>query len=276
MQALWRGVPVAPAAAAPYAPQVPVDPYALDADFYDLLHDGYGDDVGLWLSFAGRTDRPVLEVGCGTGRISVPLALAGAAVTGIDPSGAMLSRARQRADEAGASVTLLEGRAEDLDLPPGEYGFVLLPQDVFLYCEDGDGQLAVLNAMAKCLHFSGILALDLPGPASMLDPASNGQQMLVYTGPGPDGDALDVWHLHNDDLAAQVRVLRVTYERTDADGLVRRRTSEHRLRYVYRFEAEYLLRAAGLSLLDVYGDYDLGPLTDDSARMIVTARRREG
>ena len=74
----------------------------------------------------------------------------------------------------------------------------------------------------------------------------------------------------------QTRHLRVTYETTDEDGLVRRRASEHVLRYVHRFELEYLLDRAGLVLSDVYGDYDLGPLTNESERMIAIARRRTG
>src|SRR5688572_26418983 len=46
---------------------MPDDPYAVDAAYYDAIHGSFRDDIGLWLSFAGRTDRPVLEVGCGTG-----------------------------------------------------------------------------------------------------------------------------------------------------------------------------------------------------------------
>ena len=82
--------------------------------------------------------------------------------------------------------------------------------------------------------------------------------------------------MHEDDLAAQTRWLRVTYETTDGEGRVRRFHSEHQLRYLYRFEVVYLLRQAGLRLTDVYGDYDLGPLTNDSARMITIARRVQG
>ncbi len=72
------------------------------------------------------------------------------------------------------------------------------------------------------------------------------------------------------------RHLRVTYETLARDGSVRRRVSEHRLRYLYRFEIEYLLDLAGLALVDMYGDYDLGPLTNDSERMIAIARRKNG
>lgn len=252
-----------------------LDPYAVDAAFYDALHADFRDDVGLWLSFAGRTDRPVLEIGCGTGRIATELAKAGHAVTGIDISPSMLARARARADEAGLEVEWIERSLLDVAFEEGRFGFVLVPQDVFLYCRDTDEQLAWLQAIAECLHFSGTVAIDLPGPALWLDPSSNGAPLLVYSGETDEGTPFDAWHVHEDDLALQERWLRVTYETTDETGLVRRRHSEHQLRYVYRFEMEHLLSLAGLTLADVFGDYDLGPLTNESERMVVIARRNE-
>jgi SAM-dependent methyltransferase len=252
------------------------DPYAIDAPFYDLIHEGHDDDIGLWLSFAGRTDLPVLEVGTGTGRIAIALSLAGHEVVGIDPSPAMLAFARQRAEDEAADVTLIEGRVLDLALEADHYGLVLVPADVFLYSEDGEEQLAVLRALAPAMAFNGTLALDLPGPALWLDGTTNGQPLLTWSGPVEDGGTLDVYQVHEDDLALQTRWLRLTYETTAADGAIRRKLSEHSLRYVYRFEAEYLLHMAGLRLEGVYGDYDLGPLTSDSERMIFIARRTLG
>jgi len=252
------------------------DPYAADAAFYDIMHDGHGDDVGLWLSFAGRTDRPVLEVGCGTGRIALELARAGHAVTGIDPSPAMLAIARQRADDDALDVEFHEGTLGQVALPGDHFGLVLVPYDVFLYGRDGEEQLAMLRAIGALLHFSGQLVLDLPGPASWLDPTTNGQPVLVHSSLLPSGEHLDVWQIHEDDLALQSRVLRVTYERTSPGGEVRRALSVHDLRYVYRFEIEYLLHLAGLVLIGIHGDYDLGPLTNDSERMIVVARGQKG
>jgi SAM-dependent methyltransferase len=252
------------------------DPYAVDARFYDLLHPGGREDVGLWLSFAGRSGQPVLEAGCGTGRIALELARAGHDVTGIDPSAAMLARARERAEDDGVDVELLEGRVLDLVLAPDRYGLVLVPADVFLYCETGGEQAATLRALGECLHFNGVLALDLPGPALWLDPAENGRPLLAFSGETPAGEQLDAWQVFEDDLAAQVRHLRVTYEVTAADGSLRRYHSAHRLRYVYPFELAYLLERAGLAHVDLYGDYDLGPLTNDSERMIAVARRSAG
>ena len=255
---------------------MPDDPYAADAAFYDAIHGEFRDDTGLWLSFAGRTDQPVLEVGCGTARIALELARSGHEVTGIDPSAAMLAIARQKAEADALDVQFIEGRATELSLEREHYGLVLLPLDVFLYCEDGEEQAALLRALGESLVFNGALAIDLPGPAAGLDAESNGRQVLVFSGETEDGQAFDCYHLHEDDLAMQTRYLRVTYETADDDGLVRRRIGEHQLRYVYRFELEYLLDRAGLVLADIYGDYDLGPLTNDSERMVAIARRRDG
>ena len=252
------------------------DPYAADAEFYDAIHAAEREDVGLWLSFAGRTDRPTLEVGCGTGRIALELARAGHAVVGLDPSREMLARARKKSDDLGLDIEWIEGALPDVAFEPGRFGLALVPADVFLYCQDGEAQLAWLRALAAALHFNGRLALDLPGPALWLDPETNGQLLLTFSGETEAGDAFDAWQVKEDDLATQTRWLRVTYEQADAAGIVRRRSSEHQLRYTYRFEIEYLLALAGLVLLDVYGDYELGPLSNDSERMIVVARRQQG
>lgn len=263
-------------AGAPTLASVAADPYAIDAQFYDAMHEGQTDDVGLWLSFAGRTDQPVLEVGTGTGRIALELARAGHSVVGIDPSAAMLAIARSRIEEFGFDVKLIEGGVMDLPLEPDKYGLIIVPADVFLYCEHGEEQLAWLRALGASMCFNGLLAIDLPGPALQLDASANGQPLLTFSGDADDGLPFDAWQVHEDDIAAQTRWLRVTYERTGEDGLVRRWQSDHQLRYVYRFELEYLLNIAGLMQADVYGDYDLGPLTNESERMIVIARRVQG
>lgn len=255
---------------------VPTDPYAIDAEFYDAIHGDFREDTGLWSSFAGRTDRPVLEVGCGTGRIALELARQGYAVTGIDPSPAMLGVARRKAEDDAIDVEFIEGRVSDLNLERDHYGLIILPLDVLLYCEDGEEQRATLRSLGEALVFNGLIAIDLPGPASGLDPESNGSPRLVFTGETAAGLSFDCWHVHEDDVAEQVRYLRVSYETIDDAGLVRRRMAEHRLRYVYRYELEYLLNSAGLVLSDIYGDYDLGPLSNESERMIAIARRRNG
>lgn len=251
------------------------DPYEADAEFYDAIHAGLDDDTWLWASFAGRSDRPVLDVGTGTGRVALALAREGFRVTGVDPSAAMLARARAAAARERLVVTWIEGRAPEVEVERGSFGLVLLANDVFLYCPDREAQVSMLRWCADALHFNGTLVLDLPGPATALDPSLNGQPLLAWSGDLPGGRWLTAWHVREDDPAQQVRDLTVIYDVAGPDGLVRRSRGRHRLRYVSRFELELLLEVAGLRVEDVAGDYDLGPLTPESERMIVVARRAD-
>src|SRR5918994_6332077 len=91
------------------------DPYAELPDLYDLEHAGFSDDVELYLRLAEVVGDPILELGCGTGRVLAPLAAAGHRITGIDRSRSMLDRARSalqvqaHGSDLSQRVTLAEG-----------------------------------------------------------------------------------------------------------------------------------------------------------------------
>ncbi len=251
------------------------DPYAIDAAFYDAIHGDGGDDLDFWLPFLAEHGGPVLEVGAGTGRIALPLARAGHAVTALDPSPAMLAIARQRAADEGLAVTCVDGRLPGAELPPAAFAAIILPNDVFLACASADEQGRTLRDAAKALAPRGRLALDVAGPGHWLDPDGNGEPILAWSG-DVGGERLEVWHVRHDDLATQTRRLRIRYEVTAADGQVRYVQSEHVLRYVTFPEITSMLEAVGLRVLDTWGDYLLGALTNASERLIVTAELVEG
>src|ERR671911_1055470 len=68
-------------------------------------------DIAFWERMAAAVDGPVLELGCGTGRVAIPVAKAGATVVGIDRSASMLARGRMKVKRAriGARVKLIRG-----------------------------------------------------------------------------------------------------------------------------------------------------------------------
>ena len=250
------------------------DAYATDAAFYDAIHGEGGADLDFWLPFAAEHGGPILEVGAGTGRIALPLARAGHAVTALDPSPAMLAIARRRAAAEGLALAFLDGGLPGASPPPASFTAVILPNDVFLACAAPGEQLAALRAVATALAPHGRLALDVAGPGHWLDPEGNGEPLLAFFGE-LDGDALTVWHIRHDDLATQTRHLRIRYERMGSEGQISRAESEHVLHYVTCAEVLRLLEAAGLRALDTWGDYDLGALTNASERLIVTAELAE-
>src|SRR6186713_2867176 len=91
------------------------------ARYYDLDLAGETDDVDFYLALAGRGGQTVLELGCGTGRLAIPIAQAGNEVVGVDHDPHMLARARAAwaaaSGPVGSSLELLEAELQTHDLP---------------------------------------------------------------------------------------------------------------------------------------------------------------
>lgn len=251
-----------------------MDPYETLARFYDLEHVGFTEDVPLYLDFARRTGGPVLELGCGTGRLLVPLAQAGYEVVGLDRSPAMLARAQARLSAAGLAerVALVRGNITGFDLGRS-FGLAILALNSFMHLTDQADQLGALHCARQHLRPGGLLILDLPGPSEpwLIQPG------LVVTGtyPTPEGGIVLKMTDSRYERARQVEEITVIYDETDAAGTTRRTVLGLSLRYVFRYELELLLRLAGLRLQAIYGDYDLNPYDEDAARMIAVAGRSD-
>ena len=108
---------------------------------------------------AASRGEPVLELGCGTGRVTIPMAQTGAAVTGLDSSPAMLAIAKTKADGAGVTVHWVEGDMADFDLAE-RFGLVVIPFRSFLHLISDQEQIGCLQSIHRHLITSGMLALN--------------------------------------------------------------------------------------------------------------------
>ncbi|HEX5498487.1 MAG TPA: class I SAM-dependent methyltransferase, partial [Thermomicrobiales bacterium] len=143
------------------------DPYAAIAELYDQEHADWADDLDFFLNVARVVGDPILELGCGTGRLLVPLAEAGFRVVGVDRSPAMLARAERFAAEAGVAdqVALVETGMTDIDhVPGGPFGLVLIPLNGLLHLASAVEQRQALAAARRSLDPRGQLVLDLFNP----------------------------------------------------------------------------------------------------------------
>lgn len=253
------------------------DPYAAIAPYYDLEFSDLDADVGLYLGYAGIVGSPILELGCGTGRLLLPLAEAGYEVTGIDSSPAMIGIACERlAGYRNVDVRLGEMTCLD-DLPHSRYRLVFVALNTFLHLESREDQLAALAAIRRVLHHDGILVIDVfhPLPStlqSMLD------DHLHFDGHWelPGGERLDRFSHRRLHAAEQWIDTTLYYDRISQDGTVRRSIARYGTRYVHRFEMEGLLAESGFVIEGVYGSYQLDPLDNSSSEMIFVAHRRAG
>src|SRR3712207_2727600 len=96
------------------------DDYTLYPELYDLVYEDYLDDIPFYVEESRRAQGPCLELGCGTGRVLIPVASAGVEVTGLDSSAPMIARARRKVaalpDDVRARITLGEGDMRSFSL----------------------------------------------------------------------------------------------------------------------------------------------------------------
>jgi SAM-dependent methyltransferase len=244
------------------------------ARLYDLEHCDLREDVAFYLHLAERCDGPVLELGCGTGRVCLALAGAGHEVTGVDRSRGMLEIARDRLAESDLAARL---RLQQQDVRrmafPAQFALALFPLNGFLHLLTADDQLSALRNIRRALLPGGVLVLALPNPHAVLAPHSDGQLLLRRRFSTEAGLSAACFTIAETDLAAQRQRLTLIYDETGSDGLVSRTTAETELRFVYRYEIVHLLRRAGLALDAVYGSYDLDAYEADSQILLVLAYR---
>ncbi len=242
-------------------------PRLYDLDTVDLV-----DDLDFYVALARRTGGPVLEIGCGTGRVLVPLAEAGFQVTGVDNDPRMLARARARVERAGVGerARLVEADARTLSLYE-HFALAIVPLNSFLHFVSDEDQIAVLGSILDHLRPGGLLVLDLPNPEPALLGEQGGQVVLEWVRTDAETGA-EVSKLRSQrvDTARQLVELTLLFDEASEKGL-RRRVYTLPLRYVYRRELELLLEKCGFAVESVYGAYDLSEYASDSLKLIVLA-----
>ncbi|MDQ3779036.1 MAG: methyltransferase domain-containing protein [Chloroflexota bacterium] len=250
------------------------DPYAQLPDLYDLEHASFDEDLDLYLQLAEVVGDPVLELGCGSGRVLLALAAAGHRVTGLDQSQPMLARATTAVAEAGLScrVSLHLGQMQDAgQVSGGPFGLVLVPLNGLLHLTTAAEQRATLEAIHDALDPRGQLAIDLLNPTPDALHAFN--HALTHEGEWQldNGNRVDKFAARS--LIASEQLIRTDlwYDQVRCDGTVLRTATRFDMRYLHRAELELLLELTGFTDWQIYGSYDLEPFDDQAERIIVTA-----
>jgi SAM-dependent methyltransferase len=244
------------------------------APFYDLFYEGRDDDLQMYGDFAMGASGPVLELGCGTGRVLVPLANEGHQITGLELSPAMLSAAQAKVDAAGVNdrVTLIQGDMRDFEIS-SRFALAIIPINTFMHCYDTEEQLSCLGCVHRHMQSGGQLVVDVyhPDPQSLLE--ADGRLICDGTTRSRQtGNLIQRLYTRRLDLANQTQYITFILDELEAAGTVRRTLFPFRMRFVYRYEMELLLRTAGYNLEAIYGSYDLEPFESDSERMLFVAR----
>ncbi|HEX8715060.1 MAG TPA: class I SAM-dependent methyltransferase [Solirubrobacteraceae bacterium] len=124
--------------------------------WHDLECGDYRVDLPIWLALAARLGGPILDVGAGTGRVTLTVAQAGHAVTAVDRDSALLDALRERA--AGLPVETVCADARSLTLGRRDYALCVMPMQTIQLLEGADGRVAFLRHAREHVRDGGLVA----------------------------------------------------------------------------------------------------------------------
>jgi SAM-dependent methyltransferase len=240
------------------------DPWAATAEFYDLDLEGVEDDVAMYRELTTRHGGAVLELGCGTGRVAVPLAEAGLDVTGVDLSAGMLAVAKKRAGKS--TLKCVEGDMRAVRLRR-TFGSVLIPFGGLQHMETPVDVVAAMLTVAAHLDEDGMAIVDIEAPhPEDLEP---GPQPLVmhWTRPWRGGQVSKLVAVEGRPSEG-IRAVTFHYDVQPRTGGLRRVSHDFVLRVITAGELELAGRLAGLEMVAAYGDYELSPVSDGDDRFV--------
>jgi SAM-dependent methyltransferase len=248
------------------------------ADYYDSspILVGRTQDISFYVNAVKKYGDPALELGCGTGRITLAIAEAGYHIVGLDISEKMLERATEKRSalrpESRERVHVVQGDMTGFDL--GEkFRCILIPFRPFQHLLETEQQINCLRSAAKHLAPKGRLILDFfqTDAERMHDDKFLEETPLIeYDLPHGRHVALSerVAGFHR---ALQQNDVEMIFRVRHADGRQERLVMEWTLRYFFRYEVEHLLARCGFQVDAVYGNFECSALRDDSPEMIFVA-----
>jgi SAM-dependent methyltransferase len=242
---------------------VPHDEYGPIAELYDhVIPYRALTDVSFYVDAARESGGPVLELGCGSGRVLLPTARAGIEITGLDLSPAMIGICRQKIaaepTDVRQRVQLVEGSMTAFDLGR-TFRLITIPFRPFQHLLTVDDQLACLACIRRHLAADGRLVFDIFNPS--LDALVN-RPIGVELDPEPEfttPDGRRVIRCHKivaQDRFRQVGTFELIYDVTHPNGHTERLIHAFEMRYLFRFEAEHLLARAGFQIEHIYAGAD--------------------
>ncbi len=258
------------------------------ADFYALTYDvsvpDWPGEIDFYQELAAEATRrggQVLELACGTGRVAIRLAQAGANVVRLDLSARMLAVARQKS-AAVANIRWVQGDMRAFEL--GEtFELALIPGHSFHNLNTGQDQASCLECIKRHLAPGGrlVLHLDYPDMAWFGDLVRETggrfepEEQFRHPQTGRQVRTSRAWWY---EPTTQSAICQTRWEEVDDAGQVvdHWETEPHRLHSIFPLEVEHLLARVGLAVEAVYGDFFRNPLQDKSPGMVWVARNGEG
>ncbi|WP_433747584.1 class I SAM-dependent methyltransferase [Falsibacillus pallidus] len=245
---------------------------------YDKENESYRQDIPFLMKWASKIDGPIIDLACGTGRATIPLASNGHQLIGVDIHSAMLSEAKKKSERLQLPIKWVEQDCTKLDLNTKSHLIFTVGNSFqhFLTNEDQDGLLFSVN---RHLEMGGTFIFNtrFPSTEELLQPAEE-EYWKTYTDTETK-QRVDVYTISEYDALNQIQHYETIRKFINIDGvIIDEKRTNIRLRYVFPKEMERLLDSSGFEILAIYQDWNETGISNNSYSMIYVckkARNRE-
>ena len=239
---------------------------AMDPTLYDAHQRRYSDDLPFWLALAENHVGTILELGCGTGRVLLPLLAAEHTITGLDHDPAMLEIARRQlpADVAGRA-DLIEADVTVFELNR-HFALVIFPCNTYTTLDMAQ-RATTLENVRKHLDADGVFALSVPNPLTFASLSSVGESEIEDSFEFNEAQqwvqVSSTWQ-----RAATHIVFSWHYDVMHPDGNVQRHSASVRQNIVAVSKIEREFERAGFQIRSRYGNFDRSHFNEDAPYLI--------
>ncbi len=248
-----------------------MDAYREWAEVYDLLYQE-AKDLDFYLRLARKYGDPILELGCGTGRILIPLAKAGFRVWGVDTSEGMLEvlkkKLKKEPKRIRENITIKKSDTRNFSL--GEkFRLAIIPISTFQHLLTEKDREACVKSVYEHLEKGGIFVVDVFD----FNP-EHPQNTLVHHVTTKKGErTISKSSMTSFDHERKLSKVTFFIDTTGKDGRLRRTTVDFEMKWVFRDELKKLLEENGFRVIEIYGDYNFEPYKNQWKRMIFVAKK---
>ncbi len=242
-----------------------------DGRHYDAFNTPDQDDFKFYLAAAKKARGPVLELACGTGRLTIPLKKEGIAITGLDLAVPMLERARTKAAEAGLEIPFLNGDARKFSLGR-KFRLIFMAFHSMQHLAGREDVEGLFASVAGHLAPGGRFIFDVfnPNPHSLVRDPEEMLPVAYYHDPA-GGNKILVNETYSYDKAAQVSRI-IWHFRSEKTGKTAKKSVN--LRCFFPEELLALAHYNGFKVTARYGDFRGRPFKGGSKEQILILNKR--
>ena len=239
----------------------------LDGRRYDLENKNFLEDIPFYLSMVKKYGEPVLELACGTGRITIPLAEQGIKITGLDISEPMLSHAKMKAKMKGLNIKWVKADARNFNLN-SKFNLIFLPFNSIAHFHDLESIKSCFNSVKMHLKDKGRFIIDMYTPRLDILTRDPSRRYPGREYPDPDGKGTVVITENNVyDMATQINHIKWYYRIGNKETV-----KKLNMRIFFPQELDALLYCNGFDIEAKFGNYDETSFTSASPKQLIVSK----